>query len=186
LVNQVPIAILDANGRRKIRWVSAASSERARDGLASLPEYARSPTSKLAQEDKEKASSEASGETGEPPQPCNPGTLLHPHGCKPCAFFCRQRCTNGDSCDFCHHSSHPRTRGKRRRKREQAEKEVEQEEKEGSSRASLCSTNDDLSSLLQPYCCTDPSCSSPNTPDPWSASASFVHPFPRGRSMAPP
>jgi hypothetical protein len=145
--------------------------------LASLPEYRFQK--KFANDNKDKNVSEEGGE-GEQKEPTNPGTLLHPHGCKPCAFFCRQRCQNGDACDFCHHSSHPRTRGKRRRKREQVAEA--DDEKEPSSRASLCSTatidlHDDLSSHMLHSGGTSPS---------WSLSAQFVHPFPRGRSMAPP
>jgi hypothetical protein len=49
--------------------------------------------------------------------PTNPGTLFHPHNCKPCAFNCRKRCANGADCEFCHHPSHPRTRGKRRNRK---------------------------------------------------------------------
>jgi hypothetical protein len=70
--------------------------------------------------------------TAEDDLPKNPGTLLHPNDCKPCAFYCRQRCANGDTCDFCHHPSHPRTRGKRRcRKRKDGEPEVDDEEDAG-------------------------------------------------------
>lgn len=54
--------------------------------------------------------------------PTNPGTLLHPGSCTPCAFVfrvaegqVRNRCTNGDSCGWCHHPSHPRTRGRRQK-----------------------------------------------------------------------
>jgi hypothetical protein len=70
--------------------------------------------------------------TAEDDLPKNPGTLLHPNECKPCAFYCRQRCANGDTCDFCHHPSHPRTRGKRRcRKRKEGEAEVEDDDEQG-------------------------------------------------------
>merc|ERR1719456_1369243 len=70
--------------------------------------------------------------TAEDDLPKNPGTLLHPNDCKPCAFYCRQRCANGDTCDFCHHPSHPRTRGKRRcRKRKDGEAEVDDEDDAG-------------------------------------------------------
>jgi hypothetical protein len=54
--------------------------------------------------------------------PTNPGTLLHPGSCTPCAFVfrvaegqVRNRCTNGDACGWCHHPSHPRTRGRRQK-----------------------------------------------------------------------
>jgi hypothetical protein len=54
--------------------------------------------------------------------PTNPGTLLHPGSCTPCALVfrvaegqVRNRCTNGDNCGWCHHPSHPRTRGRRQK-----------------------------------------------------------------------
>jgi len=56
--------------------------------------------------------------------PTNPGTLLHPGSCTPCAFVfriaegqVRNRCANGDACGWCHHPSHPRTRGRRKKSR---------------------------------------------------------------------
>lgn len=39
------------------------------------------------------------------------GASLHPHACKPCAFFWNKGCLNGDDCNFCH-SWHPPKRKK--------------------------------------------------------------------------
>jgi hypothetical protein len=68
--------------------------------------------------------------------PTNPGTLLHPGSCTPCAFVfrvaegqVRNRCTNGDECGWCHHPSHPRTRGRRQKNGASArQKEAEQQQ----------------------------------------------------------
>jgi hypothetical protein len=67
--------------------------------------------------------------------PTNPGTLLHPGSCTPCAFVfrvaegqVRNRCTNGDQCGWCHHPSHPRTRGRRQKNNGAAREKKEDKE----------------------------------------------------------
>lgn len=49
--------------------------------------------------------------------PSNIGSRLHHKGkCRPCVYFVRQRCLNGDNCTYCHVSTHKRGRGARRTK----------------------------------------------------------------------
>jgi hypothetical protein len=69
--------------------------------------------------------------------PTNPGTLLHPGSCTPCAFVfrvaegqVRNRCTNGDQCGWCHHPSHPRTRGRRQKNGGAAARQKEAQQQE--------------------------------------------------------
>jgi hypothetical protein len=91
--------------------------------------------------------------------PTNPGTLLHPGSCTPCAFVfrvaegqVRNRCTNGDQCGWCHHPSHPRTRGRRQKNGASArQKEAAQQQEawadkngSGSGNGSETSTRDSL------------------------------------------
>jgi hypothetical protein len=87
--------------------------------------------------------------------PTNPGTLLHPGSCTPCAFVfrvaegqVRNRCTNGDDCGWCHHPSHPRTRGRRQkngaaaRQKEAAQQQEAWADKNGGGGGSDTSTRD--------------------------------------------
>lgn len=56
----------------------------------------------------------------EPDPPQSKGSLLHPTGCTPCAFFCYSLmgCKRGQFCEFCHmdHPRKTRARGKRKHK----------------------------------------------------------------------
>lgn len=68
----------------------------------------------------------------------NPGSLLHSQGtCRPCAFWRKGICNNGQSCEYCHYKDHPeRQKRKKGGKKEEDSQNSPEEERPSSSASS--------------------------------------------------